>query len=89
MLESEYQRNAKPDKAARTSIVNRVSLGEKEVQVCDAKNRHSKKAASNRHHTDLVPKPPPKRSPQIQTTATTRVTSPAVGFTRFIWSAFE
>ncbi|KAJ5551089.1 hypothetical protein N7461_005787 [Penicillium sp. DV-2018c] len=33
ILESEYQRNPKPDKAARTSIVNRVSLGEKEVQI--------------------------------------------------------
>lgn len=35
ILEAEYQRNAKPDKAARTDIVNRVSLGEKEVQVSD------------------------------------------------------
>lgn len=33
ILEAEYQRNSKPDKAARTDIVNRVSLGEKEVQV--------------------------------------------------------
>jgi hypothetical protein len=38
ILESEYQQNPKPDKVARTNIVNRVSLGEKEVQVCDAKN---------------------------------------------------
>ena len=33
ILEAEYQRNSKPDKAARADIVNRVSLGEKEVQV--------------------------------------------------------
>ncbi|KAJ5748817.1 uncharacterized protein N7511_010513 [Penicillium nucicola] len=33
ILESEYQQNPKPDKSARTNIVNRVSLGEKEVQI--------------------------------------------------------
>lgn len=33
ILEAEYQRNPKPDKTARASIVSRVSLGEKEVQV--------------------------------------------------------
>ncbi|KAL2808415.1 hypothetical protein BJX63DRAFT_37128 [Aspergillus granulosus] len=33
ILESEYQRNPKPDKASRASIVSRVSLGEKEVQI--------------------------------------------------------
>ena len=33
ILEAEYERNPKPDKAARIDIVNRVSLGEKEVQV--------------------------------------------------------
>ncbi|KAL2788433.1 hypothetical protein BJX66DRAFT_340232 [Aspergillus keveii] len=33
ILESEYQHNPKPDKAARASIVSRVSLGEKEVQI--------------------------------------------------------
>ena len=32
-LEAEYQRNPKPDKAARTSIVQRVALNDKEVQV--------------------------------------------------------
>lgn len=34
VLEEEYQRDPKPDKATRTSIVERVTLGEKEVQVC-------------------------------------------------------
>lgn len=35
ILEAEYQRNPKPDKAARMQIVERVALGEKEVQVSD------------------------------------------------------
>jgi hypothetical protein len=34
ILELEYQRNPKPDKATRLQIVERVALGEKEVQVC-------------------------------------------------------
>ncbi|EED22436.1 homeobox transcription factor, putative [Talaromyces stipitatus ATCC 10500] len=33
ILEAEYKKNPKPDKAARASIVSRVSLGEKEVQI--------------------------------------------------------
>ncbi|BDD57082.1 hypothetical protein MPDQ_000494 [Monascus purpureus] len=33
VLEEEYQRNPKPDKATRAVITKRVSLGEKEVQV--------------------------------------------------------
>ncbi|OMP87875.1 Homeobox protein YOX1, partial [Diplodia seriata] len=33
ILEAEYQRNSKPDKAARLEIVKRVALGEKEVQI--------------------------------------------------------
>lgn len=33
ILEAEYERNPKPDKSARMGIVNRVTLGEKEVQV--------------------------------------------------------
>ena len=33
ILEAEYQRNPKPDKSARSAIVARVALGEKEVQV--------------------------------------------------------
>ena len=33
ILEAEYQLNPKPDKAARMQIVERVALGEKEVQV--------------------------------------------------------
>ena len=33
ILETEFERNQKPDKAARMEIVSRVTLGEKEVQV--------------------------------------------------------
>jgi Homeodomain len=33
ILEAEYSRNPKPDRAARLEIVSRVALGEKEVQV--------------------------------------------------------
>ncbi|KAL2037393.1 hypothetical protein N7G274_009878 [Stereocaulon virgatum] len=33
ILEAEYEKNPKPDKAARIEIVNRVALGEKEVQI--------------------------------------------------------
>ncbi|MCJ1432661.1 hypothetical protein MMC27_002018 [Xylographa pallens] len=33
ILELEYQRNSKPDKAARTEIVGRVALNDKEVQI--------------------------------------------------------
>ncbi|KAL6715647.1 Homeobox protein yox1 [Lecanora helva] len=34
VLEAEFERDPKPDKSARLSIVNRVALGEKEVQLC-------------------------------------------------------
>lgn len=34
ILEAEYQRHPKPDKVTRANIVSRVSLGDKEVQVC-------------------------------------------------------
>ena len=34
ILEAAYTRDPKPDKAARLEIVEQVSLGEKEVQVC-------------------------------------------------------
>ena len=37
ILEAEYGRNPKPDKAARMEIVSRVALGEKEVQVSGKK----------------------------------------------------
>lgn len=33
ILEAEFDRNPRPDKAARRSLVQRVALGEKEVQV--------------------------------------------------------
>ena len=36
ILEAEFKKNSKPDKTARLAIVERVALGEKEVQVYDA-----------------------------------------------------
>lgn len=39
ILKAEYQKNPKPDKAARMEIVTKVALGEKEVQV-RARPRH-------------------------------------------------
>lgn len=44
ILEAEYEKNSKPDKAARIEIVNRVALGEKEVQVS---TRHGKSLAES------------------------------------------
>lgn len=32
-MEEAYKRDPKPDKAARSELVNQVALGEKEVQV--------------------------------------------------------
>ena len=39
VLEAEYRRNPKPDKAARLEIAKRVALGEREVQVCSTRLR--------------------------------------------------
>lgn len=39
ILEAEYAKNSKPDKAARMNIVSRIALGEKEVQVSSAFGR--------------------------------------------------
>jgi len=33
VLEAEYEKNSKPDKAARADVVKHTALGEKEVQV--------------------------------------------------------
>ena len=44
IIEAEYEKNSKPDKATRIEIVNRVALGEKEVQVS---TRHSKSLAES------------------------------------------
>ncbi|KAL3479167.1 hypothetical protein BJX99DRAFT_222619 [Aspergillus californicus] len=50
ILEAEYQRNPKPDKAARTSIVSRVSLGEKEVQIWFQNRRQNDRRKSKPLH---------------------------------------
>ncbi|GAB7353784.1 hypothetical protein MBLNU459_g4167t1 [Dothideomycetes sp. NU459] len=69
VLEAEYQRNPKPDKAARMAIVERVALGEKEVQIWFQNRRQS----SRRKSRPLMPHeiaayqspyiPPPGASP--------------------------
>lgn len=38
ILEAAFQLCPKPDKAARMALVDRVALGEKEVQVCSTIN---------------------------------------------------
>ncbi|KAI9717677.1 MAG: hypothetical protein M1812_004622 [Candelaria pacifica] len=46
VLEGEYARNPKPDKAARMEIVKRVALGEKEVQIWFQNRRQSTRRKS-------------------------------------------
>ncbi|KAI9769315.1 MAG: hypothetical protein M1835_006720 [Candelina submexicana] len=46
ILEGEYARNPKPDKAARLKIVKRVALGEKEVQIWFQNRRQSTRRKS-------------------------------------------
>ena len=43
VLEAAYQENSKPDKSERMEIVKRVTLSEKEVQVCEAQGTTRKK----------------------------------------------
>ncbi|KAJ6079131.1 hypothetical protein N7467_008884 [Penicillium canescens] len=58
ILESEYQQNPKPDKIARTNIVNRVSLGEKEVQIWFQNRRQNDRRKSKplQPHELLAPR---------------------------------
>ncbi|KAK1142655.1 Homeobox protein yox1 [Aspergillus melleus] len=58
ILESEYQLNPKPDKAARTNIVQRVSLGEKEVQIWFQNRRQNDRRKSKplQPHELLAPR---------------------------------
>lgn len=67
VLEAAYQRNSKPDKAERTAIVNSVSLGEKEVQVCLVALFGDPGWAADRARPDMVPKQKTKRSPKVKT----------------------
>lgn len=46
ILETEYQKNSKPDKAARMAIVERVALGEKEVQIWFQNRRQASRRKS-------------------------------------------
>ncbi|OQE19931.1 hypothetical protein PENSTE_c014G04316 [Penicillium steckii] len=58
ILEAEYQKNPKPDKVARTEIVNRVSLGEKEVQIWFQNRRQNDRRKSKplQPHELLAPR---------------------------------
>ncbi|RAK71879.1 homeobox domain-containing protein [Aspergillus fijiensis CBS 313.89] len=58
ILEAEYQRNPKPDKTARASIVSRVSLGEKEVQIWFQNRRQNDRRKSKplQPHELLAPR---------------------------------
>ncbi|PYH82774.1 FAD/NAD(P)-binding domain-containing protein [Aspergillus uvarum CBS 121591] len=58
ILEAEYQRNPKPDKTARASIVTRVSLGEKEVQIWFQNRRQNDRRKSKplQPHELLAPR---------------------------------
>ncbi|KAJ5499709.1 Homeodomain [Penicillium expansum] len=56
ILESEYQQNPKPDKAARTSIVNRVSLGEKEIWFQNRRQNDRRKSKPLQPHELLAPR---------------------------------
>ncbi|KAJ5267083.1 hypothetical protein N7478_009891 [Penicillium angulare] len=58
ILESEYQKNSKPDKVSRTNIVNRVSLGEKEVQIWFQNRRQNDRRKSKplQPHEMLAPR---------------------------------
>jgi Homeodomain len=42
VLEAAYQENSKPDKSERMEIVKRVTLTEKEVQVCEAQGQRER-----------------------------------------------
>ena len=64
ILEGEYRKNPKPNKAARADIVEKVSLNEKEVQVSRRNQRGfdtvETRLSSHRHtnqYIDMVSKP--------------------------------
>ncbi|KAJ5155775.1 Homeodomain [Penicillium capsulatum] len=58
ILETEYQKNPKPDKLSRTRIVDRVSLGEKEVQIWFQNRRQNDRRKSKplQPHELLAPR---------------------------------
>ncbi|KAF2397869.1 hypothetical protein EJ06DRAFT_532869 [Trichodelitschia bisporula] len=57
ILEAEYARNSKPDKAARMAIVSKVALGEKEVQIWFQNRRQNSRRKSKPldHHPSSDP----------------------------------
>ncbi|KAF2686977.1 hypothetical protein K458DRAFT_297205 [Lentithecium fluviatile CBS 122367] len=55
ILKAEYERNPKPDKAARMAIVSKVALGEKEVQVWFQNKRQNDRRRSRPLDTSSIP----------------------------------
>lgn len=60
ILEAEYEKNSKPDKAARLDIVKRVALGEKEVQVSGTRTENSLPPGVWIHYYRALPVPQAK-----------------------------
>lgn len=70
VLEAEYQQNPKPDKITRASIVSRVSLGDKEVQVwppCLIASAFQRLELMIIFFADMVSEPSTERSTKIET----------------------
>ncbi|KAI9886854.1 MAG: hypothetical protein M1823_001353 [Watsoniomyces obsoletus] len=64
ILEAEYQRNSKPDKAARLKIVEQVALGEKEVQIWFQNRRQNFRRKEKPLLPHELPPPPPPSTQQ-------------------------
>ncbi|OJD16973.1 hypothetical protein AJ78_02907 [Emergomyces pasteurianus Ep9510] len=64
ILEAEYQRNPKPDRATRAEIVNRVTLGEKEVQIWFQNRRQNDRRRSKPLNPEDFRAPKPSGSDQ-------------------------
>lgn len=65
ILEASFLHNPKPDKAARMALVDKVALGEKEVQVLESESSiHGQPLTSM---ADMVSEPPPKHATEATT----------------------
>lgn len=88
ILEAAYQRNSKPDKAERTATVNRVSLGEKEVQIWFQNRRQNDRRKSKPlQPSEMVPhfrnSIPQELLQQSIPTSLDTVSSPQTSFSSF------
>lgn len=69
ILEAAFAVNPKPDKAARMALVDRVALGEKEVQVhIDLQHMSYTESNPDTAMPDMVPKPPTEHSKETAPT---------------------